>query len=551
MSKEPKRPKRRRATRSGGVAEVPARREDVEIARDGDSDRMSFVVRDVAGQQQVRLDRVGAATLETLGRARAPRELYDRVCKRVGADLPPRLLARQVQFLARNYLLSGPRSRGYLALLADVAAASSAYRSEEPRFAFLGGLQHECQASGACCMGTDVGPLHEDVVRRIEEHDFAGVIPAREEGIPLFRSVAFEGQTIWLTGSRCDACVFLTEDKLCRIHAELGAEQKPAICQQFPYLFTETPDGGLAVSLQMECRAYDRAKRAGTPPSEQVPMLRDLLRAGAFVQTVREPVQLAPGLHVRYGEYSALEGTLIAAFDAGCSRGGAAAGAVEARDTLDVELDNRLAMFREEEAFLDPAAWEAAFPGSHVEPASRSGVALAFERHAKAFHAKVDKHARAEAERHAQAGHQLERDRFLALERVVRSALFEVDWTFYRAAPELDEVLQDSWRAGAFAKEPVQQTSLVEGLGQLHLRMAAIRAMACLRARDGLRMRVFSQDAVDSMVVVNKMMRQRSVARLLRAAGEAVTYLFFDNLAAVIAGGDPRPASHVSGILTS
>jgi hypothetical protein len=330
------------------------------------------------------------------------------------------------------------------------------------------------------------------------------------------------------------------------VHAELGRDAKPAICKQFPYLFTALPDGRLAVSVQLECRAYLKAKRAATPPAEQQDMLRELVEAGAIVQTVTEPVAVAPGLYASYEAYEALERDMIAAFD-GAGTGPVAA-ALAARDVLDAWISSKLEELAPEEAHLDPAAWNAVFPEAF---APRETAAEALARRRGAFVDRVASHAREEAVRHDEAGHLLERDRFATLERSYRAALLEVDPSFFRMASGHDEVMHDTWRSAIFSKEPLQQGTLVDGVARVHLRMALIRGLACHRAREAHRMDVFDQDAVDSMVVVHKMGRQRSVARLLRAASEAVTFLYFDNSSALLAGGPPQPPSLMTGILPS
>jgi Fe-S-cluster containining protein len=51
----------------------------------------------------------------------------------------------------------------------------------------------------------------------------------------------------YMLGKRDDGrCIFLTEENRCRLHEQFGPQAKPAMCQLFPYTFTEAPDGWYA-----------------------------------------------------------------------------------------------------------------------------------------------------------------------------------------------------------------------------------------------------------------------------------------------------------------
>ena len=530
----------------GGTWRVAPALADLAIERDPAAERMPWVVTDAAGRQRLRLDAVGAAVLVSLERPLGPTELHAEVEARLRAEVPPRLIARQVQHLSRSYLLAGGRSAAWRGLVADEGASVDATPRAERELVFLDGLQHECQACGACCLGTDVGPLPEELVRRLEAHDWGDRVSARADGIPLFRQAQLEGSSIWLMGSRNDACVFLRGDRLCQIHAESGAAAKPSMCRQFPYLFTQRPDGVLAVSLQLECRAYLVAKRAGTPPADQQPMLRELLAAGAFVQTMPTPLQVAPGVPVGAAEYAELEAAVIAAFDV---QGPALERAARAAEVVERWVEERTADWRAEEPYLNAHRWAAVWPEAFPDLGADEEATLG--RRLTTFSARLGEHLDGEAARHDEAGHGLEADRFRLTGRALRAAHGDLDVRFYSFGAGFEELLRDTWRASVFAKEPLHSGTLVDGLARIHFRLVLMRAAAALRARDALRLHVTDQDCVDSMVVVNKMGRQRSVARLLRSASEALSYLYFDNLTALSAGSVPRPASYVTGLLSS
>ena len=89
----------------------------------------------------------------------------------------------------------------------------------------------DCHMCGMCCRGSLV-PLSKADVERLrnqkweEEPDYRNVrIMVRQRG----------KQNSFRLAHRPDgSCVFLGEDGLCRIHAKLGLEAKPTICQTFP-----------------------------------------------------------------------------------------------------------------------------------------------------------------------------------------------------------------------------------------------------------------------------------------------------------------------------
>jgi len=68
-------------------------------------------------------------------------------------------------------------------------------------------------------------------------------------------------------------CVFLTAERLCRIHAELGADHKPRVCQQFPRRATRT-ESGYRVGLDPACTSTERSWRSG-PEVEPLPAMQD------------------------------------------------------------------------------------------------------------------------------------------------------------------------------------------------------------------------------------------------------------------------------------
>ncbi|MFA5509118.1 MAG: YkgJ family cysteine cluster protein [Vulcanimicrobiota bacterium] len=79
-------------------------------------------------------------------------------------------------------------------------------------------------------------------------------------------------------GRRKDSsCVFLVENR-CSIHAELGFESKPQICQLFPFFNVNTP-GGRYFSVSFACPAV--LANEGRPLEEHLPVVEGSLREDA------------------------------------------------------------------------------------------------------------------------------------------------------------------------------------------------------------------------------------------------------------------------------
>lgn len=131
----------------------------------------------------------------------------------------------------------------------------------------------DCHQCGICCRGSLVPLSSADLDRlknqKWEEHpDFQGqpvVIPHGSAG--GFR-----------LAQRADAtCVFLNDQGLCRIHAELGFEAKPTICRVFP-LQLIPQDKQMVLTLRRACpsSALDR----GQPLAGHLPMMREFVAEG-------------------------------------------------------------------------------------------------------------------------------------------------------------------------------------------------------------------------------------------------------------------------------
>lgn len=89
-------------------------------------------------------------------------------------------------------------------------------------------LRHACTSCGGCCQGWRVPVYSESEADRV-----------RQAASELQVELPIDQGALRLDNGRC---VFLTEDDLCQIHAELGADRKPIPCLQFPLVAVAVDD---------------------------------------------------------------------------------------------------------------------------------------------------------------------------------------------------------------------------------------------------------------------------------------------------------------------
>jgi len=88
--------------------------------------------------------------------------------------------------------------------------------------------RHSCTGCGSCCQGAVVHLLGDEAERM---RGFAAQL-----GLPE----PVDGAELRRVGGDC---VFLAEDRRCRIHATFGGAEKPMVCRQFPLVTLETESG--------------------------------------------------------------------------------------------------------------------------------------------------------------------------------------------------------------------------------------------------------------------------------------------------------------------
>ncbi|MBT9583624.1 YkgJ family cysteine cluster protein [bacterium] len=140
-------------------------------------------------------------------------------------------------------------------------------------------LHYHCVQCGRSCTGWNVW-LKDELAERLKE------LPITLRVIQE-RGQAFEREDGTLKMFRNDqhpACGYLTPQKLCSIHSELGAQTKPKACRQFPYLMTQLPDGEIRVGASFCCTAV-RGQLGPLLPKSR-PEIEALIGEGAVIRSV-------------------------------------------------------------------------------------------------------------------------------------------------------------------------------------------------------------------------------------------------------------------------
>lgn len=191
-------------------------------------------------------------------------------------------------------------------------------------------VRYNCQGCGRCCTGWAVGMTEEDYAK-VKDVDWGSLHPdlANKE-LFVHREQEFaQGLSVYAhhTKARADgSCPFLIENR-CFIHSTLGEENKPRMCQLFPYTFVATPSG---IFVGVTNNSMAAVRNLGEPLTEQRPMLERMWKqmvaqeraqgkasdeVAAAAQSVsasdlagiKFDINLTPGVPLTWDEYLLLE----------------------------------------------------------------------------------------------------------------------------------------------------------------------------------------------------------------------------------------------------
>lgn len=162
-------------------------------------------------------------------------------------------------------------------------------------------VRYDCvQCGRGCQMGWDI-PVEPEVAERVQNH------PLSLRVVNAF--VERDGQQFIRADQQCRSCGFLEDDLLCGIHRELGFAAKPATCQTFPFVLTETPDGTY-VGATFYCSAV--RQNLGRPLSQHADDVAALLAAGAPTNRVAaDGLQVFGRRYTSWAAYQKLEQRLL------------------------------------------------------------------------------------------------------------------------------------------------------------------------------------------------------------------------------------------------
>lgn len=502
---------------------VPALRADIAAKRFGGR----LVIEDPLRRVRVPIDELTFKVIDELAGGPARPEA---LCKATRSSRYE--VWRRVRLLNEHLALDTPRAREQGAIHRHAAAASEAL--PDPATAplrFPGDLRHGCVACGACCHGTDVGPLTAEDIAHIEAVDWTQHLPSpipREAWI--VEAIDPRGEKVAMTGRHEGRCVFLGESKLCVIHSVAGATHKPTVCQQFPYTFTRTPRG-IDVSFSMECRSWWAARQQGRPVADEEAELRRMLGIGSILE-VPTPIAVWSGVDLDLDGWEAVRADMIARATAAVDVAGLVRALVEPAREAFAGVHARHA---EAERFAERDAW--ALPAGGVVGGEATARFIATR---DGVRARLDAGLHELGAELAAAGRPEERDRAERLRWVVDALLSgrRAD-DLIRFEHEL-EIRRDLVLAALYGHEPARAGALLFGVARLVLKLLASHLLSGLAAQTALRGRTTEQDAVDSVVLLTKMLRGSAFSKLLKGSRRELVELFVENAEAFASGAAPR-----------
>jgi len=185
-------------------------------------------------------------------------------------------------------------------------ATSSDTSGVAPVFHLPVDLCFECRRDGDCCRNWDI-PVEPDEVERILTADWRSCSAlGPDDDSPFLYPRKGKGGHVVI--KRIDeACCFLAEDGLCRLHKRYGAEAKARSCQRYPFRFVEAPDG-VYVGLSFGCRSVLR--NTGLPVEKQFDRVREEFLRRPSYHRLAEPVRFDAATPIEWADYLAIEQAL-------------------------------------------------------------------------------------------------------------------------------------------------------------------------------------------------------------------------------------------------
>jgi hypothetical protein len=312
---------------------------------------------------------------------------------------------------------------------------------------------------------------------------------------------------------RDGSCVFLSDDRRCIIHSELGGDAKPHPCRLFPYQVIATPDG-VAVSISPECRGFVEA-RNGKALADQEPELRELLALAGKLARSPRVVRLAPGQTIPWATYRELEAALHVALDAHSTD---PAGALVAMQRL--------------------------IDGALTEPLGADVPAPALVEALDNLSTQLGQHAGqlADAMGEDTDSHVIHVDGL----RQFQAAMAHLRQDMRRLVLPLERPDREGTGVAAFhnvlhGKALLEAPSVVDGFARMAFGWFVARGIAIINARRVKRRHLVAQDIMDGLVQSTSLMHNDGFEPLLNLAQARLTALFYAALPALVARGPELP----------
>lgn len=159
------------------------------------------------------------------------------------------------------------------------------------------GARYVCFGDGLCC--TDIhgiGPLTKKEYTQMRRIDRKAASWNDDHDDYMLNTAADGG------------CVFLLHDQRCSIHAERGAEAKPAGCRRFPLGLVATPKGG-RITTDHRCPCRTMGERPDIDPDRVEPSVSEGGRLVADRRIKRVPLRAKK--HLKFSEWEPIESELL------------------------------------------------------------------------------------------------------------------------------------------------------------------------------------------------------------------------------------------------
>ncbi len=171
-------------------------------------------------------------------------------------------------------------------------------------------IDYQCIQCGLCCQRNWIIGIDDTSYARLLELDWTNARPdlTSRQLFVTFLKPPSTGERYTFSRTKNGACIFLTKDNRCQIHASFDFETKAQVCKEFPYHFVETPDG-VVVGLSFACTAV----RESTGPSvvKNLEEIQQIYQNHYRKETIQEPIVLVSSMTLTWQEYKAIEQALF------------------------------------------------------------------------------------------------------------------------------------------------------------------------------------------------------------------------------------------------